>query len=211
MTGPGPEIVRVSERAFLVRFRGDDEEEESRRILALLARLETAPPTGFVFARPASSSLLVEGDDRLDGKSLALLARQSGLARIGQAGSHLLDVVPGGEDLRRVLDATGLSEAEFWTTLADASLFVAFVGFAPGFAYLAGVPPALRVPRLPSPRPRVPAGSLALGGPYAGIYPSSTAGGWNLVGRCDVRLFDPSSERAALLAAGDAVRLRVKR
>lgn len=201
----------MSEGSFLVRFRGEDEEEASRRVLALLARLETAPPPGLAFARPASASLLVEGDERLDRASLALLARQSGLARSGKARRHVLDVRPGGEDLPRVLEATGLSERDFWEALCETRLFVAFVGFAPGFAYLAGLPGPLRVPRLASPRPRVPSGSLGLGGPYAGIYPAATPGGWNLVGRCEARLFDPDRDPAALLAAGDTVLLRVTR
>ncbi|MEH1014844.1 allophanate hydrolase subunit 1 [Micromonospora sp. CPCC 206060] len=84
---------------------------------------------------------------------------------------------------------------------------VAFCGFTPGFGYLTGLPPHLAVPRLATPRPRVPAGSVALAGPYAGIYPGTSPGGWLLVGRTDVSLFDIHREPPALLSPGTRVRL----
>ncbi|MBO4205857.1 5-oxoprolinase subunit B family protein [Micromonospora echinofusca] len=84
---------------------------------------------------------------------------------------------------------------------------VAFCGFAPGFGYLTGLPAHLAVPRLATPRPRVPAGSVALAGPYAGIYPGTSPGGWLLVGRTDVPLFDIHREPPALLSPGTRVRL----
>jgi KipI family sensor histidine kinase inhibitor len=84
---------------------------------------------------------------------------------------------------------------------------VAFCGFAPGFAYLRGLPAAWAVPRLAVPRARVPAGSVALAGGYAGIYPSASPGGWRLVGRTAVTLFDVRREPPALLSPGTRVRL----
>lgn len=111
-----------------------------------------------------------------------------------------------GEDLPTVADHWGISTAEVIDRLSRAELRVAFCGFAPGFAYLTGVPgPA--VPRLPSPRPRVPAGSVALAGPYAGIYPTASPGGWQLIGRTDVVLFDVRRDPPALLTPGTRVRL----
>lgn len=91
--------------------------------------------------------------------------------------------------------------------LAATELRVAFCGFAPGFAYLTGLPPRLAVPRRPDPRPRVPAGSVGLAGEYAGIYPSASPGGWQLVGRTDVVLFDVRRDPPALLPPGTRVRL----
>ncbi|WP_018254845.1 5-oxoprolinase subunit B family protein [Salinispora mooreana] len=84
---------------------------------------------------------------------------------------------------------------------------VAFCGFAPGFAYLTGLPAGLAVPRLPTPRPRVPAGSVALAGPYAGIYPTASPGGWLLVGHTDLPLFDVHADPPARLTPGTLVRL----
>ncbi len=83
---------------------------------------------------------------------------------------------------------------------------VAFLGFAPGFAYLTGLAPELQAPRLRVPRTRVPAGSVAIGGPYTGVYPEASPGGWRLVGRTGLRLLDPADDPPALLRAGDRVR-----
>jgi KipI family sensor histidine kinase inhibitor len=91
--------------------------------------------------------------------------------------------------------------------LTGTELTVAFCGFAPGFAYLRGLSPAWAVPRLDAPRPRVPAGSVALAGEYAGIYPTAAPGGWRLVGRTDATLFDVRREPPALLAPGTRVSL----
>ncbi|KPC59469.1 5-oxoprolinase subunit PxpB [Streptomyces chattanoogensis] len=83
---------------------------------------------------------------------------------------------------------------------------VAFCGFAPGFGYLTGLPPRLDVPRRTTPRTKVPAGSVALAGPYTGVYPRSSPGGWQLIGTTDTVLWDPAREPAALLAPGTSVR-----
>jgi len=91
--------------------------------------------------------------------------------------------------------------------LVNTEFRVAFCGFAPGFGYLTGLPPELAVPRLASPRTSVPAGSVGLAGPYAGIYPTASPGGWQLVGRTDVTLFDVERDPPALLAPGTTVRL----
>ncbi|GIF65267.1 allophanate hydrolase [Asanoa ishikariensis] len=91
--------------------------------------------------------------------------------------------------------------------LTETEFRVAFCGFAPGFGYLTGLPPELAVPRLATPRTSVPAGSVGLAGPYAGIYPTSSPGGWQLVGRTEVTLFDVDRDPPALLAPGTTVRL----
>lgn len=88
---------------------------------------------------------------------------------------------------------------------AEAIWTVAFLGFAPGFAYLTGAPPALVVPRLATPRVRVPAGSVAVAGGYGGIYPDESPGGWRLLGRVSRRMFDPAALPPALLQPGDRV------
>jgi len=100
---------------------------------------------------------------------------------------------------------------EFARRHAAASYRVAFVGFAPGFGYLSGLPPELAAARLSSPRPRVPAGSVAIGGAWTGIYPSASPGGWRLIGRTSVRLFEPRGDPPSLLAPGDRVEFEVTR
>jgi KipI family sensor histidine kinase inhibitor len=111
-----------------------------------------------------------------------------------------------GEDLPAVADLWATDPAGVIERLLATPLHVAFCGFTPGWAYLAGLPEELAVPRLETPRPRVPAGSVALADRYAGIYPNASPGGWRLVGRTDVVLFDPDQKPPALLAPGTRVR-----
>lgn len=129
------------------------------------------------------------------------------LEALGQV--HELSVDYGGtagRDLATVAAAAGLSLAEAIHLHSSVTYRVQFIGFQPGFAYLAGTPAALRQPRLPSPRTQVSAGSLAIGGAYTGIYPANGPGGWNLIGRVEARLFDPYRAQPALLMPGDQVR-----
>ena len=111
-----------------------------------------------------------------------------------------------GQDLFAVAAFWGTSEPEVVQQLTAIEFRVAFCGFVPGFAYLTGLPSELAVPRLETPRPRVPAGSVALADAYAGIYPTASPGGWRLVGRTDVVLFDPPRDPPALLYPGTRVR-----
>ena len=111
-----------------------------------------------------------------------------------------------GPDLPTVADLWGVSPAEVVDRLVRTPLHVAFCGFTPGWAYLAGLPEELAVPRLETPRPRVPAGSVGLADRYAGIYPTASPGGWRLVGRSDVTLFEPDRAAPALLTPGTLVR-----
>lgn len=112
-----------------------------------------------------------------------------------------------GSDLPAVAEHWAVPVPEVVDRLAGIEFRVAFCGFAPGFAYLTGLPAEWSVPRLDSPRPRVPAGSVALAGEYAGIYPTASPGGWRLVGRTDATLFDVHRDPPALLVPGTRVRL----
>ena len=198
----------VGERAWLLSWTDSDEEAANRRAVAAWRRLLRAPPAGLLDAVPAARSLLVRGDARLDPRPLAALEAAAAKGRPKAAGSgrrHEIPIVPGGADLAEVLERTGLDTERFWRKFLGARLRVGFVGFAPGFPYLYGLPEELRLPRRSSPREAVPAGSVALAGPYAGVYPSTLPGGWNLVGTTSVRLFDPGAVPPALLAPGDEV------
>jgi KipI family sensor histidine kinase inhibitor len=112
-----------------------------------------------------------------------------------------------GADLSSVAELWDVSTDAAVARLTDTGFTVAFCGFAPGFAYLRGLPEGWAVPRLAAPRPRVPAGSVALAGEYAGIYPAASPGGWRLVGRTTADLFDVRRAQPALLAPGTRVRL----
>ncbi len=111
-------------------------------------------------------------------------------------------------DLADLARRAGLSEEEIVRRHASGEYLVRCVGFLPGFPYLSGLPTELAAPRRATPRIKVPAGSVAIGGAQAGIYPQDSPGGWNVIGRTPVALFNPESAPPALLAAGDLVRFR---
>lgn len=114
-----------------------------------------------------------------------------------------------GEDLDEVAARTGLQRDEVVRLHHEAIYDVAFCGFAPGFAYLTGLPEALHLPRRDTPRPRVPAGSVAIATGYSGVYPQASPGGWWLLGRTDLRMFDPARTPPALLEPGGRVRFTI--
>lgn len=113
-----------------------------------------------------------------------------------------------GEDLDTAAQALGLDADTLVARHCAGEYTVAMLGFAPGFPYLLGLDPALALPRLSSPRTRVPAGSVAIGGAQTGIYPRESPGGWRLLGRTPLRLFDPARPQPSLLQPGDRVRFR---
>lgn len=120
------------------------------------------------------------------------------------ARDHRLPVRYDGEDLAAVAERLGLAPEAVAAAHAEPAYVVRFLGFRPGFAYLDGLPPALRLPRRATPRPRVPGGAVAVGGPYTGVYPAPSPGGWHLLGTCGLPMFDPAA--GARLAPGDRVR-----
>jgi inhibitor of KinA len=109
-------------------------------------------------------------------------------------------------DATRVASETKLPIAKIIELHSSTTFTVACLGFMPGFPYLAGLPAELRVPRLATPRIRVPAGSLAIANAQAGVYPFESPAGWNIIGRTPLSLFDPNKTPPALLAPGDHVR-----
>jgi KipI family sensor histidine kinase inhibitor len=116
-----------------------------------------------------------------------------------------------GEDLPEVASLTGLDAEEVVRRHTAPEYTVAFLGFSPGFPYLVGLDPALEVPRRDTPRTSIPAGSVGLAGNQTGIYPAASPGGWRLIGRTDVTLFDPARDPPALLAPGAHLRFTVAR
>jgi KipI family sensor histidine kinase inhibitor len=114
-----------------------------------------------------------------------------------------------GPDLQAVASHTGLSAREVAQRHAAGEYVVFFLGFQPGFAYLGGLEPALHTPRRASPRLEVPTGSVGIGGEQTGIYPATSPGGWQLIGRTELPLFDPARRPPTLLQPGDRVRFTV--
>ncbi|MGH8292053.1 MAG: 5-oxoprolinase subunit PxpB [Gammaproteobacteria bacterium] len=128
--------------------------------------------------------------------------------RTSQGREHEIELRYDGADLEAVARLTGLETMEVVRRHSAPNYSVAFLGFAPGFPYLVGLDPTLRVPRLKSPRTRVPAGSVAIAGEFAGIYPQATPGGWRVLGHTDAVLFDTTRAQPVLLLPGDKVRFR---
>lgn len=198
---------RVGETAWLLELGG------SAQVLTAEAALRESAHAALRELVPGAATLLVVLDP---GASLdtALLhdieqrARRAATdAAHGANGRvHRVPVVYDGEDLDDLARHAGLTVDDVIVRHAGTIYRVAFVGFQPGFAYLAGLPSELHAPRRPAPRPRVAAGSVAIGGEWTGIYPSATPGGWNLIGHTDVVAFDPTADPPALLQPGDAVR-----
>ncbi len=139
-------------------------------------------------------------------------ARPKGGAAPAPGGVFEIPVCYGGEfgpDLDLVASGSGLSAEEVVGLHSGADYLVHAVGFTPGFPFLGGLPEALRTPRRDTPRARVPAGSVGIGGSQTGVYPLESPGGWQLIGRTPISLFRPGGKPAALLKPGDRVRFRV--
>ncbi len=120
--------------------------------------------------------------------------------------NHLIPVRYDGIDLDAVAAATGLSIGEVIARHSARAYTVDLLGFVPGFAYLSELDPSLQLPRRSEPRPRVPAGSVAIAATQTAVYPLDTPGGWHIIGRTESVMFDPARDPPALLRAGDTVR-----
>ena len=151
---------------------------------------------------PAAATVLVDGASAAD--LHAVVGHWSGESAVADGPLVEVPVVYDGPDLSSLAGHLGLSPEELVAAHTDVEHVVAFCGFAPGFGYLQGSP--WDVPRLASPRPRVSPGSVGLAGAWTGVYPSASPGGWQLVGRTDVVLWDPTREAPALFAPGTRVR-----
>ena len=179
----------------------------------LLAAIERAAPAGLEEVVVGAATVLVRHGADVDQHVLAAsLGRIRPAARRPDAAEPVvIDVVYDGADLAEVAGLAGLSEAEVVARHTAPTYTVAFCGFSPGFAYLAGSDPVLHVPRLPSPRTRVPAGSVAVADRWTAAYPRESPGGWRLLGRTSAPLWDLDRDPPPLLAPGVAVVLRAVR
>ena len=221
MSGADCAIEPLGESALLLRFGNVIDHALNDRVHAAATALRTAALPGVEDIAPAYASLLLRFDPRRwpDAPMFAsavreVLARKGSASRAPEPAAAAVVDLPvcyGGEhgpDLAEVAASTRLTQDEVIARHAAGDYRVAMLGFAPGFAYLLGLDPALAVPRLAAPRLRVPAGSIAIGGAQTGVYPSVLPGGWRLIGRTPLRLFDPARAPPARLAPGLRVRLR---
>ena len=205
-------LLPCGERAVLVEVDGLDAVLTLRAAVAAMAGRG-----GFAAVRdvvPAATTVLLGLDDpdALPATRAATTALLAGLNETsgtsGPAAPVEIGVRYDGDDLAEVARLTGLTPAEVVAAHTGSDWTVAFGGFAPGFAYLVGGDERLHVPRRAEPRTRVPAGAVGLAGPFSGIYPRPSPGGWQLIGRTDVTLWDADRDPPALLQPGHRVRFR---
>ncbi|QFZ77555.1 carboxyltransferase domain-containing protein [Streptomyces fagopyri] len=193
----------VGEHALLVEVASG---EEAQALHAELLRRRSEGSLSVREIVPAARTVLLDGLDdpvrlasRIPGWDIPPLPARTG-------GAIEILVRYDGPDLADVAARWGVPEHEVATIHTAAEFRVAFCGFAPGFGYLTGLPSRYDVPRRATPRTSVPAGSVALAGPYTGVYPRSSPGGWQLIGTTDAVLWDHTRVPAALLAPGTRVR-----
>lgn len=193
-------ILSAGESAVLVEFDGLD------ATMAHFRALTVDPPPAVVDLVPAARTVLV----MFDGPRQPIvdwIARMKPVDNATERSETItIPVVYDGGDLDEVARLTGLSTTEVVAAHLGQTWTVAFGGFAPGFGYLVGTDSRLHVPRRTSPRTSVPAGSVGLAGEFSGIYPRSSPGGWQLIGRTDAQLWDLDRDPPALLRPGTTVR-----
>ncbi|MBS9477991.1 5-oxoprolinase subunit PxpB [Ancylobacter radicis] len=206
-------FLPVGDTAFAVEFGNAISPDINALVHRAAALLATAPPEGLVETVPTFRSLLVHYDPcRTSAQALQAAIAELDLGETGVVTpprTWRLPVLYGGDagpDLDEVARATGLSTAEVVALHAGTTYRVYVQGFLPGFAYLGDLPARLDLPRLTTPRVRVPPGSVAIAQRMTGVYPIESPGGWRLIGNTPIRFFDPASAPPTLFAPGDGVR-----
>ncbi len=198
-------VLPVADSGLLVELPDPDQ------VLSLYRALSESRPAGVTDIVPAARTVLLTGDAPFPAAAVARAVRALDLAAVPAPVLETVEmpVVYDGPDLDHVGQLTGLGVEEIVRLHLSSTWQVAFTGFAPGFGYLSGGDPRLQVPRRDEPRTRVAAGAVALAGPYCGIYPRESPGGWQLIARTDQTLWDARRDPAALLRPGVRVRFRV--
>jgi 5-oxoprolinase (ATP-hydrolysing) subunit B len=196
-------VIRAFGEGALLVDAADAGEAQS-----LAASIGDHPPAGLRAVVPGRRTVLVEFDPLIVEAS-ELAASLEGMPRMPAVAAGRLRAIPvvyDGPDLASVAELAERDEDEVIDLHTATELRVLFCGFAPGFAYLGDVAAPLAVPRLPTPRARTPAGSVALADGMSGIYPAELPGGWRVIGRTPLVLFDPRRDPPAYLVPGDRVR-----
>lgn len=213
----------LGDRAVMITLGATIDEATHRLVRSAAARIDRNPPTGFVDQVPAFTSIAVHYDPLIAARG----ARRSPYARVvdeltaalrGLTAEQLppakvveIPVCYGGAlgpDLDDVARAHGMTADDVVRVHTGGDYLVYMVGFMPGFAYLGGLPAKLATPRRTTPRTVVPAGTVGIGGSQTGVYPLDSPGGWNLIGKTPLAVFDIARAEPALLSTGDRVRFR---
>lgn len=207
-------ILPTGDSSVSVEFGNEISEAVNRRVRAYRLALEKAGIPGITETVPTYRSLMIHYDPfvipygALQEKLEALLAQTD---QVGIPAGLVLEipVLYGGEagpDLAFVAAHAGLSEEEVIRIHSSAEYLIYMLGFTPGFTYLGGMDERIAAPRLTEPRVRIPAGSVGIAGTQTGIYPVDSPGGWQLIGRTPVRMYDPARDKPILPEAGQYIR-----
>ncbi len=201
----------ASDRSLLVYLGEKIDLETHRRVLKLLRLLEAEPIPGVCNLHPGYTSILIVFDP-LDQEhkniehTVATLLNRLDDVQLPSPRTVEIPVIYDGPDLADVAQIHSMTPRRI-VELHSAAIYTVYcLGFVPGFAYLGGLPPELATPRLESPRKRVPKGSVAIGGTQTGVYPFETPGGWRLIGRTPLDIFDPETPELSKVRIGDQVR-----
>jgi inhibitor of KinA len=212
-----PRILPAGDQALVVEFGNEISPNVNDRVYALAEQLSSNSPSWLGELVPTYRSLLIAYDgfqfgyDRVYEELSELLSAGTGnTAGVGRSPVvYELPVAYGGQDgpdLAQVADHAGLTVEEVVSIHSSVSYRVFMIGFSPGFPYLGGIDTRIACPRLATPRTRVPAGSVGIAESQTGVYPNASPGGWQLIGRTPVRLFDVAAEPPSLLQPGHFVR-----
>lgn len=209
-----PRYLVAGDKTLMVQFGNAIDPEINKLVRALAFELERRKIPGIVEWVPGYCTLMICYDPLLlPYKQLVSLLEEmeEDLANIEMPPSRVVYIPTcyGGEfgpDLDFVAQHAGLEPEQVIEIHSSVEYLVYFVGFTPGFPFLGGMPESIAAPRLPSPRAAIPAGSVGIAGKQTGIYPIESPGGWRLIGRTPLKLYDPHREEPFLLRAGDYVR-----
>lgn len=216
-------LFPLSESALTVELGNEILPELNARAIAIAQHFEAHPFAGLVEAVPAYASVTLFYDPGVVKRSFprcdTAFAAVSGIAKqIAETIASVNDGKPrlieipmivsddASPDLDTVSRHSGLNKYDVIETFLSRTYRVYMLGFLPGFAYMGEVDERIATPRLAVPRTRVPKGSIGIAGKQTGIYPLASPGGWNIVGRTELKMFDPAAEFPCLLAPGDEVR-----
>ena len=210
-----PTISPVGDCAISIDFGQVIDPKINRQIRQIIEQIKVLQLDGIIELVPTYCALLVQYDAMVYSYSdICRILEPTLQESVTDSANELVTIIEiptvyGGEfgpDLGFVASHNHLSEAEVVSIHSGTDYLVYMLGFIPGFTYLGGMDPRIATPRLSSPRTLIPAGSVGIAGEQTGTYPSDSPGGWQIIGRTPVTMYDMSKEQAALLQAGDYVR-----
>jgi inhibitor of KinA len=211
-----PRIYNIHDQAITIEFSQEISEATNMQVIAMQHAVESSPIKGFTEAVPAYGSLTVYFSDQVSAATvrdwLSDLSAQVSNTSLGTEGKQISIPVcydPSlGTDLDWVAAHLNRSMEDIVALHTSIAYRVYMIGFIPGFPYMGTLPSALEIPRKQTPSMKIPAGSVAIAGKQTGIYPTEVPGGWQVIGRTPLRMFDPSTTPCSFLNAGDIVQFK---